>query len=192
MLSGALLGRPLVCEGDLCHAIMAKLAAVLSGEPGVILDINNNGWDPRLFYAFHCSQTPPNWLVDGGRVTANGYVTGRIAPVPFTGMSAATCADAFHATVFTGHFLREDVGERGASAWAFVPNLPQVLKSIEETGIHHFVAAKGDVADHAVAALRFRGLEVNDLSCKIAPLKAIEEELEPLEPGKGQCRVWSQ
>jgi L-fucose isomerase-like protein len=192
MLSNALLDIPLVCEGDLCHAIVAKAASVLSGEPGVILDVNNNGWDPRVFYAFHCSQTPPNWLVGGGQVTPGGFVTGRIAPVPFTGISAATSADAFRATVFSGHFLRQDVGERGSSAWAFVPNFPDVLRAIEGAGIHHFVAMQGDLAEEAAEALRFRGVAVEDLARPVGSLEEIEAELPPMEGGKGQCRVYSQ
>jgi L-fucose isomerase-like protein len=191
MLSNFLLDVPVVCEGDVCHAIMAKLAATLSGEPGVILDVNNNGWDPRVFNAFHCSQTPPNWLVDGGRVSDYGSVTGRIAPVPFTGIAAATSADTFHAVVFRGHFLEEHAGSRGSSGWAYVPNFPEVLRAIEETGIHHFVAAKGNVARNVAEALGFRGLVVRDLSREVGSLEEIGAKLPPMDGDEGPCRIYS-
>jgi len=186
MLANVLLDKPVVCEVDVCHAIMAKLARAMSGEPGVILDVNNNGWDPRVFNVFHCSQTPPSWLVDGGEITDEGTVTGVVRPVPFTGVSAATSSDAFHATVFAGHFLAEDPGRRGSSGWAFVPNCQNVLSAIEQHGIHHFVAMKGHRAAAVCDVLRFKGLVVNDMAAPVPPLHQIESELPT--PGTEQCR----
>ncbi len=181
MLCNVLLGKPLVCEVDACHAIMARLAWTLTGEAGVILDFNNNGWDRRVFNVFHCSQTPPNWLRGSGTAKASGEIEGRIVPVPFTGVAAATSAEACHALVFTGHFLTEDPGLRGSSGWAFVPNLPEVLAGVETSGIHHFVAMKGNVASELAHVLRFRGLRVEDLSAEIGRIEAIEAKLPALK-----------
>ena len=193
MLANLLLGKPVVCEVDACHAIMAKLANVMSGEPGVILDINNNGWDPRVFNVFHCSQTPPNWLIDRGEIAGKGIVQGLMQAVPFTAISAATSHDAFHATVFTGQFLSQDPGLRGSSGWAFVPNCQDVLKSVEETGIHHFVAMKGHRGAQVAAALRFKGLVVEDMSCEMPALEEIETELPSLGASAcGRCGVYSE
>lgn len=188
MLSNLLLDKPVVCEVDACHAIMAKLASVMSGEPGVVLDINNNGWDPRVFNVFHCSQTPVNWLLDGGAITDGGHVTGLVQAAPFTAISAATSSDAFHATVFTGQFLAEHPGERGSSGWAFVPNNQEVLEVIEATGIHHFVAMKGHMPREVCDVLRFKGLVVNDMSCDVPPLDTIQAELPKLDTER-PCRV---
>lgn len=191
MLSNLLLGKPVVCEVDVCHAIMARLAWVLSGEPGVILDINNNGWDARVFNVFHCSQTPPNWLIDGGEIGDAGAITGRMRPELFTAVSAATSSDAFHATIFTGRFLREDPGLRGSSGWAFVPNFADVLEAIEGNGIHHFVAMKGDLALEVAEALHFRGLEVNDMSCEVGSQEEAERDLPGMDDAEGGHRVYS-
>jgi L-fucose isomerase-like protein len=181
MLCNTLLCKPLVCEVDACHAIMARLAWTLTAEAGVILDFNNNGWDPRIFNVFHCSQTPPNWLRDSGTAKASGEIEGRIVPTPFTGVAAATSTEACHAIVFTGHFLNEDPGLRGSSGWAFVPNFPDVLSSVETSGIHHFVAMKGNVASELAEVLRFRGLRVEDLSFEVGQLEVIEAELPALK-----------
>lgn len=180
MFANALLGTPVVCEVDVCHAIMARLANVLSDEPSVILDINNNGWDDRVFNVFHCSQTPPNWLNEGAEVTPGGQVTGVIRPVPFTAISAATSADSFDATVFTGRFLKQDPGQRGSSGWAFVPNLPHVLEAVEQSGIHHFVAMKGHLGADVADVLRFKGIDVSDLSTTVPTLDEIEADLPPI------------
>jgi L-fucose isomerase-like protein len=191
MLANLLLDKPVVCEADVCHAIAAKLGNVVSGEPSVILDINNNGWDPRVFNAFHCSQTPVNWLVDGGTVGDYGAVGGTLACTPFTGISAATSHDAFHATVFTGMVLRKDALTHGSSGWVFVPNLPEVVKQIEQTGIHHFVAMKGHQPQVIADALGFKGIQVRDLSQEVGSIEDIEADLPPIEDGRGQCRVFS-
>jgi len=193
MLANLLLEQPVVCEVDVFHAIMAKLSVVMSGEPGVILDINNNGWDRRVFNIFHCSQTPANWLIDGGEIAGRGEVHGKIQAVPFTAVSAATSSDAFHATVFTGQFLAEDPGDRGSSGWAFVPNCQDVLKQIEETGIHHFVAMKGHLGRHVADALRFRGLVVKDMSSPVPPPDEIAADLPKLEAKPCEAyRVYSE
>jgi len=163
MLANRLLRKPLVCEVDACHAVMAKLGWEMTDEAPVILDINNNGWDPRVFNVFHCSQTPPNWLTGPTEVGDWGSIHGQVAPGPFTGVSAATSADAFHATVFHGHVLAMPAPPRGSSGWTYVPNLPAVLSAVENAGIHHFVAMKGHVGADVVDALTFRGLEVVDL-----------------------------
>ncbi len=181
MFANLLLDKPVVCEVDVCHAIMAKLGNVMSGEASVILDVNNNGWDPRVFNVFHCSQTPANWLVGGGEVTDRGEVAGVIQAAPFTAVSAATSCDAFHAIVFTGQFLAENPGRRGSSGWAFVPNNQDVLKAIEQVGIHHFVAMKGLLPHDVADALRFKGLVVNDLSCPVPSLEEIAAELPKLD-----------
>jgi L-fucose isomerase-like protein len=164
MFSNVLLGKPLVCEVDVCHAIMAGLGQELTHEPAVILDINNNGWDPCVFNVFHCSQTPPNWMAETGCIVAGGQVCGAMCEGPFTAVSAATSGDGMHATVFNGCFVPGEGGQRGSTGWAYVPNFPDVLRQIEQTGIHHFVAMKpipgSDVAD----ILRFRGVSVRDMT----------------------------
>ncbi len=184
MLANALLGKPVVCEVDVCHAIMAGLGQALTGEPAVILDVNNNGWDPRVFNVFHCSQTPPNWLVGGGTLESGGTVCGTVTPGPFTAVSAATSADAFNATVFAGRFVPGDGGSRGCTGWAFVPNFPDVLRQIENTGIHHFVAMKGEIGAEVCDILRFRGLTVTDLTVPV-PDAAETAALLPSCPGGG-------
>jgi L-fucose isomerase-like protein len=192
MLANALLKRPLVCEVDVCHAIMARLAWTLTGEAGVILDINNNGWDPRVFNVFHCSQTAPNWLAGDANIGDYGSIEGAMAPVPFTGISAATSSDAFRAVVFHGHFLRRQPHRRGSSGWAFVPNLPEVLEAVQEFGIHHFVALKGHAARGVSDVLRFRGIEVDDLAEPLADIDTIESELPaPRAPDATGRRVFS-
>jgi len=191
MLSNYLLHKPLVCEVDIVHAIMARLGAAMTGEPAVILDVNNNGWDPRVFNVFHCSQTPLNWYDDAGaEMTGNWGVQGRIGATPFTAVAGATSHDACHATVFTGQFLSEDPGLRGSSGWAFVPNFPEVLAQMQETGIHHFVAMKGHCPAEVIDALAFRGLHVVSKAVPVPSLEEIEAELPPLPPkgqGSGVC-----
>ncbi len=190
MLANLWLNKPVVCEVDICHAIMAKLGQAMTGEPAVILDVNNNGWDPRVFNVFHCSQTPPNWMKEPAKINSWGAVEGQAAAVPFTGVAAVTSCAAFNATVFQGCFLKQDPGRRGFSGWAFVPNLPDVLKAMENGGgIHHFVAMKGLNGATAADILRFRGLEVTDLSQAVGAVDEIENELPPM--GDGACRVFS-
>ncbi|NLF38563.1 hypothetical protein GX586_03915 [bacterium] len=177
MLSNHLLRKPLACECDICHAIMMKLAWEMTGEAGVVLDLNNNGWEPRVFNAFHCSQTPPNWLTGPVDACDGGQVLGQIAPAAFTGISAATTAGGFKATVFHGRMLRRASSPRGSSGWAFVPNLPSVLESIQECGIHHYVALKGHIGCEVADALAFRGIEPVDLSQPVPPLEDVEAEV---------------
>jgi hypothetical protein len=96
---------------------------------GVLLDINNNGWDPRVFNVFHCSQTPTTWIEGEAGMGDGGAIEGRMAPLAFTGVSAATASDALKATVFQGRLLPDDAGLRGTSGWAFVPNFPDVIEA---------------------------------------------------------------
>lgn len=193
MLSNAWLRRPLVCEQDVCHAIMAKLAWALTDEAGVILDINNNGWDAHTFNVFHCSQTPPNWLVEPGKVSGWGSISGVLQEVPFTAISAATTSDDFQATVFQGRFLGVRAGNRGSSGWAFVPNLPEVLRAIEAGGIHHFVALKGHSGRDVADVLAFRGLTVTDLSQPVPEAEELGEVPPSVQalPEQG-CPVFSE
>jgi L-fucose isomerase-like protein len=186
-------GQPLVCEVDVCHAIMAKLGWALTDEPPVILDINNNGWDPRVFNVFHCSQTPNNWMCEKACITDYGSLEGMMAPGKFTGISTSTTSSAMKATVFQGAFLQRQPGQRGCSGWAFVPNNPEVLKAIEAAGIHHFVALKGQLGSLVTDALGFRGIEVTDLSCEVPDVGTIEDELP--DPGSDEAtgyRVYSE
>ncbi len=193
MLSNWAMRRPLACEVDIGHAIMMKLAADLTGEAGVILDVNNNGWEPRVFNVFHCSQTPANWIAGPAKLNNYGGVEGVMAAVPFTAISAATSSDAFHATVFQGQFLPDHPGRRGVSGWAFVPNFPEVLKQIQATGIHHFVALKGHLGADVAEVLRFRGLTVRDLSVPVGSVEEIRREVPKLEQvGAGCCPVFAQ
>ena len=193
MLANLLLKRPVVCEQDVCHAVMAALAWPMTGEPGVVWDVNNNGWEPRVFNVFHCSQTPTNWLSTPGRISNWGGVEGELQPVPFTGISAATTSSDFRAAVFHGQLLPGHVENRGTNGWAFVPNLPQVLKSIESFGIHHFVALKGHVGGEVADALRFRGLTVDDLAVDVAGLEELEGQLPPPDAEERRsCCVFSE
>ncbi len=206
IMANSVLGKPLVCETDICHAIMTRLAWAMTGEPGVILDINNPGWDPRVFNVFHCSQTPPEWMdgstmvnqtiIEGdeavGRGNAFGAVAGNFVPVPFTGISAATTADAFHATVFQGQILKEKVDSFGSNGWAFVPNLQDVLDDIHKTGIHHFVVMKGHLGSEVSRVLGFKGIKVNNRSVEVPDLKTIEKELGTIpKAGRQICAVHS-
>jgi L-fucose isomerase-like protein len=192
VLCNQLLQKPVVCEGDICHSIMAKLAWAMTGEAGVILDFNNNGWDPRVFNVFHCSQTPTNWIKGDATVGDYGSVSGRIAPVPFTAIAAGTSSSDFHATVFQGRFINEDPGLRGTSGWAYVPNLPEVLRAVEDFGIHHFVAMKGHLADNVIEALNWRGVNVIDAAEPVEHLIEIERELPRLTPqAVSSCPVFS-
>ncbi len=56
-----------------------------------------------------------------GKGNAYGAIRGDLAPVPFTGISAATLATSFDATVFQGQILRERVDSFGSNGWAFIP-----------------------------------------------------------------------
>lgn len=206
-LSNSLLHRPLVCETDICHAIMAGLSWAVTGEPGVILDLNNPGWDPRLVSLFHCSQTPPEWIAGTGEIgeqtiiatdskvgagNAFGVVEGSLVPSRFTAVSAATTSDGFAATVFQGQILGEQVQSFGVNGWAFVPNLQDVLDAIHEKGVHHCVIMKGHVADQVASILSFKGLDVSDMSVPVPSLEEIEEDLGPVpEGGRGVCRLHS-
>ncbi len=182
MMANALLRIPLVCEVDICHALMAKLGWEITGQAPVILDINNNAWDPRVFNVFHCSQTPANWLIQDATVCDYGSIEGAIAPQAFTGISTATASDSMTATVFQGHFLSDPVTpKRGSSGWAFVPNFPEVLDKIEKQGIHHFVAIKGYVGDMVADILEFKGIQTTNLASPLPPLTEIEAALPPIK-----------
>jgi L-fucose isomerase-like protein len=181
MLANLWLQKPVVCEQDLCHAAMAKLAWTLTGEAGAILDINNNGWTPQVFNVFHCSQTPISWLKGPTSSTGWGAVEGHVAPTAFTAVSAATSAYDFKATVFQGRMLRQSPGMRGSSGWAFVPNFPDVLKEIEDMGIHHVVFMKGHLGALLAEVLAFRGINVADMSAPVPELEEVEAELPSLD-----------
>lgn len=200
-MANSILRKPIVCETDICHAIMTGLAWAITGEPGVILDLNNPGWDPRVVSMFHCSQTPPEWIagtaeVDEhtiiagaptvGRGNAYGVVEGPLAPSPFTAVSAATSSSSFDATIFQGRVLREEVKSFGSNGWAFIPNHQDVLDVIHKRGIHHCVIMKGLVADQVRTALEFRGLDVVDMSAPVRSLDEIEKELGPAPKGGRQ------
>ncbi|GEM_PF-3839409 len=207
-MANSMLEKPLVCETDICHAIVTKLAWDVTGEPGVILDINNPGWDPRIFNVFHCSQTPPEWIEGQARMTnqeiiegdaavgegnAFGPVEGDIVATPFTAVSAATTSDAFHTTVFQGQILKESVGSFGSNGWAFVPNLDEVLDEVHRTGIHHTVLMKGHHGPEVVKALAFRGCFVADCVEEVPSAAEIEGDLGPIpESGRSVCAVHSQ
>ncbi|MCX7015276.1 MAG: hypothetical protein NTW86_22425 [Candidatus Sumerlaeota bacterium] len=139
------------------------------------------------------SETPPNWLVPPTRVLENGRVEGHVAPAPFTAISAATTSDSFRAIVFQGRMLPQKPAMRGSSGWAFVPNLPQVMRAIEGVGIHHYVALKGHLGGEAADALRFRGLVVEDLSQEVPAPDAVEAEFAQARTSMAaRCRVFSE
>jgi L-fucose isomerase-like protein len=184
MLANLLLRKPVVCEQDLCHAAMTKLAWALTGEAGAILDINNNGWTPQVFNVFHCSQTPVSWLKGPTAVSDWGAVEGLVAPTAFTAVSAATSADDFRATVFQGRMLNRSPAMRGSSGWAYVPNCQEVLKRIEDMGIHHVVFMKGHIGELLTDVLAFRGINVTDMSLPVAELEQIESELPEADPAQ--------
>jgi L-fucose isomerase-like protein len=206
-MANSMLEKPLVCETDVCHAIMCRLAWAVTGEPGVILDINNPGWDSRVFNVFHCSQTPPEWIegkaqmanqeiIEGdaavGAGNAFGTVGGEMIAAPFTGISAATTSDAFKATVFQGQLLSEKVKSFGANGWAYTPNLQEVLDEIHKHGIHHFVMMKGHHGAEVAKILAARGLQVSDCTQDVPSLADIEKELGPVpESGRSVCAVHS-
>ena len=207
VLANSILRKPIVCETDICHAIMSGLAWSMTGEPGVILDLNNPGWDPRVVSLFHCSQTPPEWIAGRGEIdehtiiadapavgpgNAYGVVEGPISPEKFTAVSAATSATSFDATIFQGQILAEEVGSFGSNGWAFIPNHQEVLDSIHERGIHHCVIMKGHLGDQVRAALEIRGLNVVDRSVPVPALEEIEKELGPVPVGGRQvCALHS-
>jgi L-fucose isomerase-like protein len=206
-LANSILGKPLVCETDICHAIMCGLGWAITGEPGVILDLNNPGWDPRVVSLFHCSQTPPEWIKGTGEVVeqiiiegdanvgkgnAFGAVGGEFEPAAFTGLSAATSSTGFEVTVFQGQILRESPDSFGSTGWAFIPNNQDVLDEIHKRGIHHCVIIKGHLGAEAARALEFRGANVVDLSVPVPSLEAIEKELGPVPAGgRGVCPIHS-
>ncbi len=186
---------------------MCRLAWAMTGEPGVILDLNNPGWDPRIVSLFHCSQTPAEWITGKGEIVeqtiiegdpnvgkgnAYGAIKGDLAPVPFTGISAATSATSFDATVFQGQLLRERVDSFGSNGWAFIPNNQDVLDVIHERGIHHCVIMKGHMGKEVAKALAFRGVEVVDLAVPVPSLEEIEKELGPApKGGRTTCPIHS-
>jgi len=206
-LAASLLGKPLVCETDICHAIMCRLAWAMTGEPGVILDLNNPGWDPRIVSLFHCSQTPAEWITGKGEIVeqtiiegdanvgkgnAYGAIAGDLAPVPFTGISAATSPTSFDTTIFQGQILRERVDSFGSNGWAFIPNNQDVLDVVHKQGIHHCVIMKGHMGSEVAKALSFRGVEVVNLSVPVPSLEEIEKELGPApKAGRATCPVHS-
>jgi len=197
-LSASLLGKPLVCETDICHAIMCRLAWAMTGEPGVILDLNNSGWDPRIVSLFHCSQTPAEWITGKGEIVeqtiiegdanvgkgnAFGAIAGDLAPVAFTGVCAATSATSFDATIFHGQILRERVDSFGSNGWAFIPNNQDVLDVVHKQGIHHCVIMKGHMGDEVSKALAFRGVKVVNRFVPVPGIDEIEKELGPVPKG---------
>ena len=180
---------------------------IFESEPGVILDINNPGWDPRVCSLFHCSQTPPEWIEGQARMTkqtiiegdpavgegnAFGPIEGDIIATPFTAISAATTNDSFHATVFQGQILKEKVDSFGSNGWAYVPNLDEVLDEVHRTGIHHCVLMKGHYGCEVASALAFRELDVHDCVVDVPSLEDIEKELGPVpEGGRQVCGMHS-
>jgi L-fucose isomerase-like protein len=192
MLSNVLLEKPVVCEGDLGHAAMARLAWAMTGQAGTILDVNNNGWDRRVFNVFHCSQTPVNWLT-GPKELCGGWasVHGAVAPGAFTGISASTSSEDFHAVIYQGRMLPDQQAKRGSSGWAFVPNFPDVLEEIEQAGIHHFVAMKGLLGPEVADVLSWRGLDVVDLSAEVPDEKDVLEDLPDFGDDTEACKVYS-
>jgi len=194
MLANQWLRTPVACEMDIPHGIMARLAWEMTGEAGAILDINNNGWEPRVFNVFHCSQTTPGWLHGAIELTKGCTVQSpRMQSLPFTGVSAATSATDFHAIVFHGQFLAEDPGVRGSSGWAFVPNLPEVIHAIQQRGVHHFVAFKGHMGREVSDVLRFRGMNAMNLSQEVGNLSDLQKEVAIHKaPGMSRCRIFDQ
>lgn len=206
-LANSILAKPLVCETDICHAIIAGVARAMTGKPGVILDLNNPGWDPRVVSMFHCSQTPPEWIEGRGEVAGHniiedvetvgrgnafGVVEGGLKAVPFTGVSAATSSTSFDATVFQGRILRESSDSFGSNGWAFIPNNQDLLDVVHQRGIHHCVLMEGHLGQEVAKALSFRGLQVADLSVPVPSIEDIEAELGPRPAtGRGVCPLHS-
>ncbi len=193
MLANMLLEKPIVCEGDIGHAVMAKLAWAMTSEAGAILDVNNNGWDRRVFNVFHCSQTPVNWLT-GDKQLCGGWasVHGAVAAGEFTAISASTSSDDFHAVVYQGRMLPENQPGRGSSGWAFVPNFPEVLQELEQSGIHHFVVMKGLLGRDVADVLGWRGLDVVDMSQEVPEEADVLADLPDFGDDTPDVRVYSE
>ncbi len=155
MASNSLL--PSACETDVAGALAMYALELASGQPGVLLDWNNNyGDDPDKGVVFHCSNLPKDVFVDEiprmnyqeiiagtvGKANTYGALYGRIKEAPFTFLRISTDEFTGKMAAYTGEgvFTKDSIDTFGGYGVVRVPHFQKLLEYICENGFEHHVA----------------------------------------------------
>ena len=143
------------CEVDIGSAIAMHALHLVSGEPAVCLDWNNNYADEdEKCILFHCGSVPTKLMTDAGRITDHdilinavgeghsfGCQVGRIAQFPFTFGNLLTDRGTLKWYLGDGRFTDDAIPPVffGCAGVAAVPQLEDVLLHVMRSGHRHHV-----------------------------------------------------
>lgn len=174
-------GIPAACELDINNAIMMYALYLASGEPVMLLDVNNNYGDfSNKNVMFHCSAVPSSFFEDKpsisehlmfkksyGEGTGVGIVNGQIQTGKVTVATTKT-EDGKIAGFTTDGKLTDDKFDKEFFGTGVVfenKNLEEIFRYMCENGYKHHVAiAKGEWSDCIEEALvKYLGYEIDVL-----------------------------
>lgn len=156
--------RPAACESDVMGSLSMYALQLASGQPVVLIDLNNNyGEDPDKFVAFHCSNFPKSFFRNeecelGYHEIQECYGAcgGRIAsgPATFFRLSTSDRNGEIRAYIAEGKFTDDELESFGGYGVAKVNGLQSLLDFISTEGFEHHTAVVqdhvGDVLEEAL------------------------------------------
>ena len=155
-------GIPASCETDVTNAMMMLAMQLASGEPVMLLDVNNNyGSDPEKCILFHCGVAPRSMMTEHPRVGDHLSFIKTVGPTVGPAFGGLVTGDVTLGSIRTDDgrvhsFLAEGVlGDDyiepsffGIRTVLHKKELPAMLNYLARNGYkHHTVVAKGRVAE---------------------------------------------
>ncbi|KXA90751.1 hypothetical protein AKJ57_03885 [candidate division MSBL1 archaeon SCGC-AAA259A05] len=164
---------PSACEVDVTGSLAMYALQLSSERPPAIVDLNNNyGKDPNKFVAFHCSNFPPSFFVDGKcnlgfheMQGVYGSCEGRIAsgPATFLRISTDDQQGKIRSYIAEGKFTEDELETFGGYGVVEIEGLQSLMDYIVKEGFEHHAAVVNDrVGDILEEALEnYLGWEVH-------------------------------
>lgn len=176
MLSNSLV--PAACEVDITGTLSMYVLQLVSGTPSAIVDWNNNyGEDENKTVFFHCSNLPVSFfekskmhisdIIAGtlGEENAQGTISGRIKPSPFTFLRLTTDDTYGDIRGYTGEgkITDDELDTFGGYGVAEIAQLQELMKFVCENGFeHHGAISLSETADTILEALeKYKGWEIH-------------------------------
>ncbi len=164
MLSDSLM--PSACETDVVGALSMHALALATGQPGALVDWDNNYEDdPDKAVIFHCSNLPaqvftdipvmaynPGLANDFGQEHAYGILYGRIKATPFTYCRISTddLTGAIRCYVGEGETTDDPLDTFGGYGVVRIPRFQDLLQHICMNGFEHHVAITQNLVGPAI------------------------------------------
>lgn len=174
-------GIPAACELDINNAVMMYAMQEASGQPVMLLDVNNNYHEePDKSIMFHCSAIPGSFFDGEARIGEHlmfkktfgegsgvGIVNGKVRSGKATMGSFKTEDGKLHAFTSDITLTEDEIEEAffGCGVVAQSDNMREILAYMLENGYRHHVAiAKGQWAEAVCEAMnKYLGYETKQI-----------------------------